>query len=114
MSQEVFKSLPLVLCLVASLCISSCQFLVTETANIFSEDTQMLFNTYVISPKREFRASVSKDWQENLTTIQGLKVVGGNSRRIKVKATPESIEAAKNKLGIGFYIEPTIKHQRSF
>lgn len=106
------KFLPLVLCLIASFCISSCQILEKETVNKSSEDTQMLSNTYIISPKREFRATVSKDWQENLTIIQGLKVVGGNSRRIKVEATPESIEAAKTQLGEGFYVEPSIEHQR--
>lgn len=74
----------------------------------------MPYNTYVISPKREFRSTVNKDWQGSLTKIQELEVLGGNSRRIKVKATSESIEAAKNKLGKGFYVEPSIEHHRSF
>ena len=114
---NVLKALPLVLCLIASLCISSCQInKSSEDTQMPSntEDTQILLNTYVISPKREFRATVNKDWQGSLTKIQGLEVLGGNSRRIKVKATPESIEAAKNKLGKGFYVEPSIEHHHSF
>ena len=113
MFPEVLRLLLLVLCLIGSLSLSSCQILVKETINKSSEDVQMV-SKYVISPKREFRATVDKDWQGNLTEIRGLVVLGGNSRRIKVEATPESIEAAKKKLGKCFYVEPSIEHHRLF
>ncbi|MEO0834505.1 MAG: hypothetical protein AAFY16_00595 [Cyanobacteria bacterium J06642_3] len=113
MFTEVLKPLLLALYLVTNLSLSSCQILAPETVNT-SEDTQMLSNTYIISPKREFRSSVNRDWQADLTKIKGLKIVGGNSRRIQVTATSESIETAKNKLGKGFYVEPSIEYQRSF
>lgn len=114
MFRENFKLLPLALCIIGSLFISSCQILVKETVNKSSEDVPMISKTYIISPKREYRATVDKDWQGNLTKIQGLEVVGGNSRRITVKATPESLETAKSKLGKDFYVEPSIEHHRSF
>jgi hypothetical protein len=71
----------------------------------------MLSNTtYVISPKREFKDTVNQDWQEKLTNIQGLEVLGSNLRRMQVKATPEGIETAKKLLGTNFYVENHIDH----
>lgn len=67
---------------------------------------------YLIAVKREKRCQIPPNWEELLSGIEGLIVKGaGRNRRVRVDATPEAIEEARERLSDSCYIEPVMHHQ---
>lgn len=66
---------------------------------------------YVVAVKREFRDSVQSDWVNQIQQIEGVEVSGnGNSSRVLVNASPDSLPEIEKRVGSFCHIEPTVTH----
>ena len=53
----------------------------------------------VIAPRAAALAAVPNNWQDEITSIDGVSVIGSNFGRLQVRATPKALETARGKLG---------------
>jgi hypothetical protein len=62
---------------------------------------------YVIAVRRGLRSEVGENWAAPLKDVSGLEIVGdANPYRLRIEATEQAIEIAKQKLALICHIEP--------
>jgi coproporphyrinogen III oxidase-like Fe-S oxidoreductase len=65
---------------------------------------------YIVAVKRELRDVAPPDWQDRLREIEGVRVVGGNPKRLHIEATAETIKVVRDRFSSLCHIEPIIIH----
>ena len=53
----------------------------------------------VIAPRAEAKASLPSNWQDEITSIDGISQVGSTVGRLQVRATPQGLAAARSRFG---------------
>ena len=72
----------------------------------------MLFD-FVIAVDRAHRATIDPAWQERVSQIRDLSIVGQTAARLLVKATDTAIEGIRSAFGDQLVIERTVSHRAS-
>ena len=63
-------------------------------------------SSYVVAVRRDLRSQVGLDWAEPIRDLQGLEIVGdSNPYRLRIRATDNAIEIARQRLSDICYIE---------
>lgn len=67
--------------------------------------------TYFVAVRSTSRTTIDKDWQQALSAIPGVSVVGATPNRAQIEATDDAMKAVAKLLGEHFYIEEQVQRE---
>lgn len=62
----------------------------------------------VVAPKLGMRAGLPDDWQEQLTAIPGVTLLGAGGSRIQIMATAAALATVNSRWGGMLHVEPSL------
>lgn len=66
-------------------------------------------NTYVISADVKTTSDDRPQWNDLISSVEGIVLIGATMRRAQVVASDTAIAELKQKLGRGFTVEPVVE-----
>lgn len=66
----------------------------------------------IVAPKRECRDQIPANWQEQVSGIKGIRILGRQPRQMQIEATAEAVQELHVKLESKFHIELAVRHSK--
>jgi hypothetical protein len=66
---------------------------------------------YVAALKRTGAEAPPQDWQDKLSKIRGVSIIGASQRRVQFTAEPEAAERVRSELGDYLHVEELVERR---